>query len=88
MSGVYGKDSPENFIKGALTGGSGKSEGIVDISIGKGQKIKRAFAMDNVDLAMPIETSLKDGKGFGGGTSNLAHSLKGCSAVDSGTGAA
>lgn len=79
--------SAEGFIKNALTGGSGKSNCIVTESIGKGQRINRAFAMDNVDLVMPIETSLRTEK-FGGSTSNLGHSLKGASAVDDGTGAA
>lgn len=88
MDSKYGKDSPERFISGALTGGSGKSNEITTESIGRGQKIMRAYAMDNVDLVMPIATSLKDSKGFGGSTSNLGHSLKGCSAVDDGTGAA
>lgn len=88
MSGIYGKDSPENFIKGALCGGSGKSNEIVDESIGRGQTIKRAFAMDNVDLVMPIETSLKDEGGFKGSTTNLRHSLVGASSVDGETGAA
>lgn len=79
--------SAEGFVKNALTGGSGKSSGIQTTSIGKGQKINRAFALDNVDLVMPIESSLKTEK-FGGSTSNLGHSLKGASAVDDGTGAA
>lgn len=77
----------QGYIAEALKGGSGKSEGITTESIGKGQRIMRAYGLDNVELAMDIDTSLMDKK-FGGSTSNLAHSLKGCSAVDDGTGAA
>lgn len=79
--------SAEGFIKGALTGGNGKSNGIVTESIGKGQRVMRAFAMDNVQLVEPTESSLKKPGHFGGSTSNLGHSLKGASAVDDGTGA-
>jgi hypothetical protein len=78
----YGKDDPERFISGALTGGSGKSDEIETKSIGRGQTINTAFAMDNVKLAMPIESSIKDDySGFGGGPDNLSHSLTGTSAV-------
>lgn len=77
----------QGYIKDALMGGSGKSNEIVTKSIGKGQKIMTAFAMDNVDCVMDVPTSLKK-ENFGGSTSNLGHSLKGASAVDDGTGAA
>lgn len=78
----------QGYITSALTGGSGKSEEITDESIGRGQTIKRAFALDNVELAMDVPTSLKDKGGFGGSPTNLGHSLKGCSAIDGETGAA
>lgn len=73
--------NPSGFINEALTGGSGKSEGIVTKSIGRGQTLNTAFAMDNVELALDIDTSLRDEGGFGGSVTNLAHSLTGSSAV-------
>lgn len=85
----YGKDNPERFISGALTGGSGPSNEIVDKSIDRpSQTIKTAFAMDNVKLAMPITTSMKDTGGFAGSEDNLKHSLTGASAVNEEVGAA
>ncbi len=78
----YGKDRPENFISGALTGGNGPSEGIHTKSIGRGQSIMTAVGMDNVELAMDVETSILDESGFGGGVDNLKHSLTGASAVN------
>lgn len=85
----FGKDSPERFISGALTGGSGPSEGIHDKSIDRpDQKINTAVAMDNVKLAMPIKSSILDEGGFGGGVDNLKHSLSGSSAVNEEVGAA
>lgn len=88
MAGKYGKDSPERFISGALTGGSGPSNGIDKKSIGEGQTINSAFGMDNVKLAMNVENSLRDEGGFGGGKDNLKHSLTGTSAVQEGVGSA
>jgi hypothetical protein len=75
----YGKDDPDRFISGALTGGGGPSNEIEDLGVDRpNQSIKRAYAMDNVKLAMPIESSLKDGNsGFSGGVDNLKHSLTG-----------
>lgn len=85
----YGKDDPERFIEGALTGGSGPSNEIVHTKVDRPkQSINTAFGMDNVKLAMPIETSLKDEGGFRGGVDNLDHSLKGSSAVNEEVGAA
>lgn len=85
----YGKDNPERFISGALTGGSGKSNGIVDMSVDRpSQTIKTAVALDNVVLAMPIKTSILDKGGFAGSDSNLKHSLTGASAVNEEVGAA
>lgn len=81
MAGNYGKDSPERFISGALTGGSGPSEGIHKKSIGRGQTINTATSMDNVRLAMDVDSSIEDQGGFGGGVNNLDHSLTGTSAV-------
>lgn len=66
--------------------GDGKSAGIKDTGIGfGGQKIKAAYPMDNVhglDLSDTMGGSLR------GGPTNLAHSLKGASAVQDGPGAA
>ena len=92
MNGKYGKDkvvrTSEGFISHALTGGSGKSNEIVDYPVGRpSQTIKTAFGMDNVVLAMPITTSVKD-TSFPGGDSNLKHSLTGASAVNEEVGAA
>lgn len=86
--GKYGKDSPERFISNALTGGHGPSEGIKTKSVGRGQTINTAFPMDNVDLAMPIDSSLMESGGFGGSVDNLKHSLSGSSAVNEGVGKA
>jgi len=85
----YGKDSPDRFIAGALTGGSGESEGIKEMKIDRpNQSINTAVPMDNVKLAMPIKSSILDEGGFAGGITNLAHSLSGASAVQADTGAA
>jgi hypothetical protein len=84
----YGKDNPTRFIDGALTGGDGPSNEIKDYSVDRPeQKIKTAFAMDNVKLACPIETSMKD-MSWPGGDANLKHSLTGASAVNEEVGAA
>lgn len=85
----YGKDNPERFISGALTGGSGESNGIVEKAIDRpSQKINTAFGMDNVQLAMKTKSSLRDEGGIGGGVDNLKHSLTGTSAVNEEVGAA
>ncbi len=85
----FGKDSPERFIDGALTGGSGPSNEIVKTKVDRpDQEINTAFAMDNVKLAMPIETSVKDMKGWAGGIDNLKHSITGGNAVNEEVGAA
>lgn len=87
--GKYGKDTPERFISGALTGGRGPSEGIHEKSIDRpSQKINTSVGMDNVKLAMPIESSILDEGGFAGGVDNLKHSLTGSSAVNEEVGAA
>lgn len=84
----FGKDTPERFIDSALTGGSGPSNEIVDKKIDRpNQSINTAFAMDNVKSAMPMESSIKDEGGFGGGINNLSHSLSGSSAVNEKVGA-
>ena len=88
----FGKDkvarSSEGFISEALTGGHGPSEGIHHESADRpGQTINTAVAMDNVDLAMPIETSILEEGGFHGGVDNLSHSLTGSSAVNEEVGA-
>lgn len=87
--GKYGKDKPERFIESALTGGHGPSEGIHHEKVDRpDQSINTAVAMDNVKLAMPIESSILDEGGFGGGVDNLKHSLTGSSAVNEEVGAA
>lgn len=81
----------EGYISEALTGGSGKSEGIYDEKVDrKNQSIKTAVAMDNVDLAMDVESSIiGDERDFHGSTTNLAHSLDGAKApADGDVGAA
>lgn len=83
----YGKDHPENFIEGALTGIHGPSEGIHEKDIGHGQKIMTPVALDNVVLAADIESSILD-ENFHGGPEYLGHSLKGVSAVQEEIGAA
>ena len=93
MNGKYGKDkvvrTSEGFISHALTGGSGPSNEIVKKSIGRpDQTINTAFGMDNVKLAMPIESSVKDASGWAGGVDNVKHSLSGASAVNEEVGAA
>jgi hypothetical protein len=89
---TFGKDrvvkSSESFIEKALTGGHGPSEDIHDYPVDRpDQKIKTAFAMDNVNLALDIESSLKDIGGIGGSVDNLKHSLTGASAVNEEVGA-
>ena len=87
--GKYGKDKPENFIEGALRGGHGPSEGIHHTPIDRpDQSINTAVAMDNVDLALDIPSSILDEGGFHGGVDNLKHSLTGSSAVNEEVGAA
>jgi hypothetical protein len=83
----YGKDHPENFIEGALTGIHGPSEGIHEYDIGHGQRIVTSVALDNVVLAADLETSILDDK-WHGGPEYLGHSLKGVSAVNEDIGAA
>lgn len=89
----FGKDkapkSSEGYISHALTGGSGPSEGIHEKSIDRpDQKIMTAVALDNVDLALDIPSSILDEGGFPGGIDNLKHSLTGASAVNEEVGAA
>lgn len=87
-NGKFGKDRPERFIDGALKGGSGPSNEIVHTKIDRpDQSINTAFALDNVNLAMPMESSVKDQK-FPGGVDNIEHSLTGSSAVNEEVGAA
>ena len=91
--GKFGKDkapkSSEGFISHALTGGSGPSEGIHEKKIDRpDQSINTAVAMDNVTLAMDVESSILEEGGFGGGVDNLKHSLTGSSAVNEEVGAA
>lgn len=92
-NGAFGKDrvpkGSEAYIEEALHGGHGPSEGIHDVRINRPQQsIMTAVAMDNVDLAMDIESSILDEGGFAGGVDNLEHSLKGASAENEDVGAA
>jgi hypothetical protein len=90
--GKYGDKRPakssEGFISSALTGGGmGKSNEIETKKVNRpDQSINTAFAMDNVKLAMPVETSIKDGD-WNGSLTNLDHSLTGASAVNEKLGA-
>lgn len=85
----YGKDNPERFISGALTGGSGKSNEVQEQSVDRPQqKINTVFAMDNVGKVYGRDpTSMKDTGGFAGSENNLKHSLTGASAVNEEVGA-
>ena len=88
----FGKDrvvkGSAGFIESALTGGSGESNGIHSRSIGRpNQTINTSVPMDNVKLAMPIDTSILDHGTLAGGVDNLKHSLTGTSAVNEEVGA-
>lgn len=85
----YGKDrvpkGSDGYISEALHGGSGPSEGLHSKGIDrKGQTILTAVGMDNVDLAMNIESSILDEGGFRGGTTNLKHSVEGATGLADG----
>ena len=85
----FGKDNPERFIDKALTGGDGPSNGIHTMKVDRpNQTINTAVPMDNVKLAMPIESSILDMGNWPGGPENLKHSLIGASAEDEEVGAA
>lgn len=91
----FGKDKvaggSEGFITEALHGGRGPSEGIYDEKIDrKDQSIKTAVALDNVQLAAPMKSSIiDDERGFHGSTTNLKHSIEGAEApADGDVGAA
>ena len=94
--GKYGKDKPENFIAGALKGEGGthieegvtKSDCMSYKSIGRSQRILTAVALDNVDLALDVETSIMDEGGFRGSINNVGHSLTGASGVSDDLGTA
>lgn len=96
MAKSYGKDSPERFIKGALDGdyntkgpagfqNTSTSHEMTKKSIGGGQSILTATPMDNVGVVYDgFDSSMKDMSGIGGSPTNLAHSLTGASAVQTG----
>jgi hypothetical protein len=85
---AYGKDKPENFISGALRGGKGASNQIEHTAVDRPhQVINTARGLDNVKLAMDVESSLCEKGGFAGGVNNLKHSLTGASAVNEEVGA-
>lgn len=96
MAGPYGDKkvakSSEGYISEALRGGgSGKSEEIFIEKVDrKNQTINTASAMDNVELAMDIPSSIiSDERGFHGSTRNLKHSIDGAEApADGDVGAA
>lgn len=81
MADKYGKDSPDRFISGALTGGSGPSEGIKTKGIGRGQSINSAYPLDNVGQLAGPHLPDEMGGSLGGGMTNLGHSLQGASTV-------
>jgi hypothetical protein len=88
LHGKYGKDhvakGSEGYISEALFGGHGPSDEIVNKSIGHGQTLKSAYALDNVTEICDIPTSLKEGHGvpFRGGENNITHSLRGASVIN------
>ena len=91
--GAFGKDAvakgSESFISDALHGGKGPSEGMHDKKIDRPQQsILTATALDNVDEALDIPSSILDEGGFRGGINNLEHSLTSASAVTEDVGAA
>lgn len=90
--GKYGKDRPggnSGYIEESLRGGKGPSEGMHSMHIDRrNQTILTACAMDNVTLAMDIESSIEEEGGFAGSPENIGHSLKGASAVSEELGAA
>ena len=87
--GKFGKDHPKKFIDGALTGGHGPSENIHHYPVDRPhQVINTPVALDNVKLALDIESSILDEEGFHGGVTNVKHSLEGASVVNEEVGAA
>ncbi len=81
-----GSKSGGVFNGNPLGGTPGKNAGMVTKSIGHGgQKILSAYPQDNVH---GVDLPHTMGGKFAGGPDNLAHSLKGTSAVQTGPGAA
>lgn len=57
--------------------------GTVETSAGNGQTIITSYGRDNSETS-DRSMSMKGSKGFGGGTEDLSHSLKGATANQSG----
>jgi hypothetical protein len=76
-------ESNEGFLDSALRGGGmGPSKGIVNHKVARGQTIKTATPQDNIQLAYPTESSIREEGGFRGSPTNLKHSIEGAEAVD------
>lgn len=89
LHGKYGKDaapkSSEGYISEALHGGHGPSEGLHHMKVDrKDQSILTPTPVDNVKLAMDLESSICDEGGFRGGTTNLEHSINGAKGLPDG----
>jgi hypothetical protein len=88
LNAEFGKDhiprggGNEAYIEHALRGGHGASEGIDSESIGNGQVLHTSFPVDNVSLAMPIESSVRETGGIRGGPNYVGHSLHGATVVN------
>lgn len=81
-SSAHGKDHPEMFIEGALTGGHGPSHGLHKYAIDRPhQHILTAVPMDNVKLAFHEPTSILD-TDWRGHYDDIGHSLKGAHTVN------
>ena len=92
-NGKFGKDRPSGseigYIDHSLKGGSGPSNDVKTYPVDRpNQSIKTSLAMDNVKLAMPIDSSIEDMSDWPGGVDNISHSLTGSSAVNEEVGAA
>ena len=59
---------------------SESNSNVQSVKAARGQTIKRSFGRDDSNMDVPNAM----GKSMGGGTSNLAHSLSGSSAVQEG----
>lgn len=59
----------------------GKSEGMTSESIGRGQKVMRAYPQDNQTNVNCSDDSCRLGSELRGGLSNIGHTLKGAVGV-------
>ena len=67
------------YLDSALRGGNGPSEDVQNKKVARGQTIRTAHGMDNVNLAMDVPSSLRSDGGFKGGCRDLGHSIAGAS---------